>query len=626
MKKLILAVITIITAVAIFGCGKTASSTGGGGGGGSSGGGGGTPRPRTFSVQGHIDNSGDVNIQSLDTEYEVSIYSFKEEIDLSGVECEYYALNNTYKITGIPLGAVYVIEAVREDSVTLSALVWGAAAGENKTVNLTPVSTVIATVISDDPVVQDSLAVSGVNATLSGILENIQEDIENYYESNPTATTNVNALPPAVTGIVSDLVNTNKRTLAVTVSPAGTGTVSPNGGVYLKGTVLSLTAEPAGGYEFDNWSTGGNNPLEITLNDNTSVIANFDVVSNYTAPNSFSVQGTIASDENGGFGAMALTEQYKIRIKSFDNDNLDFVKIKLRGDNTYTISNLPLANVYVVEATRGGTARLSNLVYGVQELDGMTETVNLTPTSTVLVQLLEEFMQTVDEDDFLGLSAVNELRDEIDTYYAAHPAELNTIIAKIKNGGITRDDLPVALKDAADEALPILQVPEIPDLANWAYDSSGDRDGKFHKNNYPQPPDLADGGLLEGMQLGQKDGKLYFILKLNGTPNPALRYQVNSCYGNKADNYHMSVQENGRNEDNSIKWQFVCWPSGGPSFVIDPDDIYLEIRDNLIIAGGAPLTQITEYLGTAPYYRSYAGVALKDGHNYYDIDLGVVSF
>lgn len=67
-------------------------------------------------------------------------------------------------------------------------------------------------------------------------------------------------------------------TLTTNVSPAGAGTVSPSGGQYVDGTVVTLTANPASGYYFDHWggSASGTNPTTtVTMNSNASVTANF---------------------------------------------------------------------------------------------------------------------------------------------------------------------------------------------------------------------------------------------------------------------------------------------------------------------------------------------------------------
>jgi uncharacterized repeat protein (TIGR02543 family) len=71
-------------------------------------------------------------------------------------------------------------------------------------------------------------------------------------------------------------------TLGTSVSPAGAGSVSANpaatGGFYAPGTAVSLTASPASGYVFSNWSgdaSGTVNPVSITMSGNKSVTANF---------------------------------------------------------------------------------------------------------------------------------------------------------------------------------------------------------------------------------------------------------------------------------------------------------------------------------------------------------------
>jgi len=69
-------------------------------------------------------------------------------------------------------------------------------------------------------------------------------------------------------------------TLTTSVDPSGSGSISlnPSGGTYDEGTVVTITANPNAGYEFDHWSgdASGTNPtINITMNENKSIIAYF---------------------------------------------------------------------------------------------------------------------------------------------------------------------------------------------------------------------------------------------------------------------------------------------------------------------------------------------------------------
>ncbi len=94
-------------------------------------------------------------------------------------------------------------------------------------------------------------------------------------------------------------------TLQTSVSGAGSVTVSPNGGSYADGTVVTLTAVPSQGYQFTGWSgnlSGSSNPATITMNGDKSVTANFAVVapSTYTLSVSTMGLGSVALNPPGG--------------------------------------------------------------------------------------------------------------------------------------------------------------------------------------------------------------------------------------------------------------------------------------------------------------------------------------
>ncbi len=73
------------------------------------------------------------------------------------------------------------------------------------------------------------------------------------------------------------------RTLATTANPSAGGTISrqPNQTNYPDGSVVTLTATPNPGYQFNNWSgdlSGSQNPVSVQLTQDKTVTANFGVV------------------------------------------------------------------------------------------------------------------------------------------------------------------------------------------------------------------------------------------------------------------------------------------------------------------------------------------------------------
>lgn len=104
----------------------------------------------------------------------------------------------------------------------------------------------------------------------------------------------INTLTMTVTSVSSETLNvglaeiqvfgtpsgTNQYTLTTGASPSGAGsvTVSPSQATYYQGQQVQLTAVPNAGYTFGSWSgdaTGSTNPVNLVMNGNRSVTANF---------------------------------------------------------------------------------------------------------------------------------------------------------------------------------------------------------------------------------------------------------------------------------------------------------------------------------------------------------------
>jgi hypothetical protein len=88
---------------------------------------------------------------------------------------------------------------------------------------------------------------------------------------------------------------------------AGQGSIvlSPSGGRYAEGTLVTLTARPVIGWRFDNWSgdlTGIENPTTIVMNSDKYVTANFTEINPgyYSLTVSTVGQGNVTLDPAGG--------------------------------------------------------------------------------------------------------------------------------------------------------------------------------------------------------------------------------------------------------------------------------------------------------------------------------------
>jgi hypothetical protein len=119
--------------------------------------------------------------------------------------------------------------------------------------------------------------------------------------------------------------STNCKTLTVTKSGAGSGTVtsSPTGlsscgtspctGKWLAGTVVTLTASPAVGSLFGGWSGGGcsgTSTCVVTLSTDTSVTATFTTQRTVTVNKAGSGTGTVTSNPAGISCGATCSAQY----------------------------------------------------------------------------------------------------------------------------------------------------------------------------------------------------------------------------------------------------------------------------------------------------------------------------
>jgi len=94
-------------------------------------------------------------------------------------------------------------------------------------------------------------------------------------------------------------------TYTLTVNTTGSGSVAlnPPGGTYDAGTVVTLTATAAAGFQFTGWSgdlSGAANPTTITMDANKNVTATFTAVPTYTLTTNVVGSGSVALNPPGG--------------------------------------------------------------------------------------------------------------------------------------------------------------------------------------------------------------------------------------------------------------------------------------------------------------------------------------
>ncbi|WP_370088027.1 Ig-like domain-containing protein [Ekhidna sp.] len=89
--------------------------------------------------------------------------------------------------------------------------------------------------------------------------------------------------------------------LTTSVTGEGIITLNPSGGSYAENTVVSLTATPSAGYQFDGWAgdlSGRQNPISITMDADKNVTATFVPI--YTLTTSVNGEGSISINPSGG--------------------------------------------------------------------------------------------------------------------------------------------------------------------------------------------------------------------------------------------------------------------------------------------------------------------------------------
>ncbi|GBR74544.1 hypothetical protein NO1_1701 [Candidatus Termititenax aidoneus] len=316
MKKIILAIFTVMLALAIFGCGKMQQASGGGGG--SSDRGGGGDKKTTFEISGEaqVPNSIDDDLyaswperlgRGLASVFIPQVYAadfgFKplKNADVKVFEFGTDTIVVTAKTgndgsysVSLPLGKIYVVaveKAASNGSATIN--IKNIAHEENLVVDVTPITSVALEAISQNSIVRNTLtAVNGSGSgkpdvsAVAGIIETVQENVENYYDTHTDEISNVDVTSPAPPTVPSIPNIIEEYTLTIAISPNSAEssvtvnkTPAPTDGKYLQGTKVKLTVQGNVTWNFKEWSgtdeNDVNNNNEITMDGNKNITAEF---------------------------------------------------------------------------------------------------------------------------------------------------------------------------------------------------------------------------------------------------------------------------------------------------------------------------------------------------------------
>ena len=110
----------------------------------------------------------------------------------------------------------------------------------------------------------------------------------------------------------------------LTVTAGDGGSVDSSGGTYPQGTRLTISALPEEGYSFDKWSGTENstsNPLNIVLNANENIIANFSLNTYAIEINGTAAKGAFVAGSRLTF--YELNEELSQTGKTFDTNIID---------------------------------------------------------------------------------------------------------------------------------------------------------------------------------------------------------------------------------------------------------------------------------------------------------------
>lgn len=247
--------------------------------------------------------------------------------------------------------------------------------GQNVQVN----PTIIPSNATNKNIIWNSDAPSVATVSVTGLVT-----AQDFGTSNITATTEDGGYTAVCNVTVTDQPVIQQYTLSVDISGSGSVSMSPSGGVYDENTVVTLTALPDDGQQFDGWSgnaSGTSETIQITMDANKDVVASFSIIPNPGCTSSTSIE--LPFTQNGAGEYCWVTSGDIDNINSW---NLDLLEVNGVDFTNAWASNMPArinGNYYIHYISSVSWGHFEVAGSGGGPVEGYTLTVNATTGGSV---------------------------------------------------------------------------------------------------------------------------------------------------------------------------------------------------------------------------------------------------
>lgn len=250
--------------------------------------------------------------------------------------------------------------------------------------------------------------------------------------SNPT-NDNTCEVPAKKSSVVTKVAaSATLYTVVTNVNDVVMGVVTGNAGTYEEGATATLTAEPTTGYQFVNWTVGEDtytaNPLEIVVNSNLTITANFKAIS-------YTITANVNKEQYGNVtGGGAYDYNTTATLTANANDGYEFVNwsngstdnplaYTVTKDETITANfrqvlassiTLNALPVQDYSATIVGTLKRAlqngeNTIVLTHEANGTPHIYNVAHATNTVTEISQEGVVAVDSEnagDYLAISDI----------------------------------------------------------------------------------------------------------------------------------------------------------------------------------------------------------------------------